>query len=138
MEGLGITSDSQLITMAKAMGLPKINYIGFAENIDKINNGLTIINLGDDYLGGTHWTIFWADGDNLVYFDSYGGPPEDNIIRFAGNRKVSYNEKQVQGYHEEYCGVWVLLAGKAMYDGYKKNRDPIAGLSIFIDRFKAV
>lgn len=135
IKGLGMTTDSQLLELANRMGLPQINYIGFAEDLRRINNGLTIINLGDDFIGGTHWTIFWADNDNLVYFDSYGAPPEDNILRYAGNRTVSYNEKQVQGYHEEFCGVWVLLAGLAMYEGYKKNKDPAGALKAFIDSY---
>lgn len=138
MNGLGLTSDSQLLELAKKMGLPKINYIGFAENIRRLYNGLSIINLGDDSIGGTHWTLLWVDNDNIVYFDSYGVPPEDPIIQHSDKRNIFYNEKQVQGYSEEYCGVWVLMAAKAIYDGYKKNNDPVSGLVKFIDKFSAV
>jgi len=40
---LGITSDTQLREIAKKMGLPPIQYIGFAEDMPELRKGLSII-----------------------------------------------------------------------------------------------
>lgn len=130
---LGITSDEQLRDIAKQIGLPKINYIGFAENLRKLpKDGLSIINLGDDQQGGTHWTMLWVEPEYVIYFDSYGVGPEDNIIRLAGRRTISYNTKQIQGYTESFCGIWALCA--AAFIAKKKHK--ATALNEFVDQFQ--
>jgi hypothetical protein len=135
---LGITSDFQLDEISKKMGLPKIQYIGFAEDLRKLPKGLSIINLGGSNRGGTHWTMLWVEFDRIIYFDSYGVGPEDRIIKLGGERQVIFNTKQVQRYEEEHCGVWVLLAAKAISDAKKNNKDTVEALDKFVDRYKAV
>ena len=132
---LGITSDVQLREIAKRLGLPKINYIGFAEDLRTLpKDGLSIINLGDQKIGGTHWTMLWVESDRIIYFDSYGVGPEDQIIKLAEERDVIFNTKQVQGYSEEHCGIWALMCAKFISD--KKNR--AQALNDFTAQFKAV
>lgn len=129
---LGITSDVQLRDIAKQMGLPKINYIGFAENLRSLpKDGLSIINLGSDNQGGTHWTMLWVEPESIIYFDSYGVGPEDNIIRLAEGRTIFFSSSQVQGYNEAHCGIWVLCAAKAIY----KKKQKAQALNEFVDRF---
>lgn len=135
-ENLGITSDTQLKQIAKEMKLPKINYIGFAEPMDKLPKGLSIINIGGELAGGTHWTMLWVEPKQLIYFDSYGVGPEDRIIKLAGDRKVIYNTKQVQRYEEQHCGIWVLLAALAIHEAQKNGSDTAIAINQFIDRFK--
>lgn len=130
---LGITSDIQLYELAKQIGLPKINYIGFSENLRKLpKNGLSIINLGDDQQGGTHWTMLWVEDGHITYFDSYGVGPEDPIIQLAGTRRIAYNTKQVQGFSESFCGVWALCAAAFI----AKKKDKAAALNEFVDQFQ--
>lgn len=128
--GLGITSDSQLRILAKSMGLPPIKYIGFAEDMKTLPNGLSIINIGGETVGGTHWTMLWVEPQRIIYSDSYGVGPEDNIILLANGRDIIYNIKQVQRYDEAHCGVWALLSAKAIFE--KK------GLDQFMDQYKSV
>lgn len=130
--GLGITSDSQLIQIAKDINLPPIKFIGFAEELTKLPLGLSIINLGDNHIGGTHWTMLWVDPNEIIYSDSYGVGPEDEIIKLAENRPIFWNTKQVQGYSESYCGVWALCFAKAIYN--KKNKQQ--ALNDYIDQFR--
>lgn len=134
---LGITSDLQLEQFAKQMGLPKIQYTGFAEDMRSLPMGLSIINIGG-HQGGTHWTMLWVEVDRIIYFDSYGVGPEDNIIKLAGDRHVIYNTKQLQRYEEEYCGIWALLAAKAINDAKKKGIDTATAIDHFADDFRAV
>jgi len=130
---LGITSDEQLRDIAKQMGLPKINYIGFAEDMRKLpKDGLSIINLGDDQQGGTHWTMLWVEKDYVIYFDSYGVGPEDNIIKLADKRTIAYNTKQIQGYTESFCGIWALCAAAFI----AKKKDKATALNEFVDQFQ--
>lgn len=133
--GLGITSDGQLREIANKMDLPAISYIGFAEDLGNLHDGLSIINLGDSYRSGTHWVALWVEPKRLTYFDSYGVGPEDEIIQLAGDRKIHYNTKQVQRYEEEHCGVWALLAAKAIIDSKKDSSEAIDD---FVASFEAV
>lgn len=134
---LGITSDAQLRQIAKDIGLPPIKYIGFAEDMQHLPEGLSIINLGGAQ-GGTHWTFLYVDKKSVVYFDSYGVGPEDNIISLAGNRSISYNTKQIQRYEEEHCGVWALLAGKAIMDAKKLGISGKQAIDDFVSRYNSV
>lgn len=133
MDGLGITSDRQLLDLAEKNGL-QINYIGFAEDLDTLPNGFSIINLGDDRLGGTHWTMLYSDPNQVIYSDSYGVGPEDIILQLARGRDVYWNTKQVQGYHESYCGVWVLCTALAIKD--EKNKTE--ALNKYLSQFENV
>jgi hypothetical protein len=131
----GITTDSQLRKIAEQMGFSKINYIGFAENLRELpKNGLSIINLGDNRQGGSHWTMLWIEPKYVIYFDSYGVGPEDNIIHLAGNRTISYNTKQVQGYTESFCGIWALCAAAFI----SKKKDKSRALDEFVDQYNIV
>lgn len=134
-KGLGITSDEQLREIANKMDLPAISYIGFAEDLGTLHEGLTIINLGDSYRSGTHWVALWVEPKRLTYFDSYGVGPEDEIIQLAGDRKIHYNTKQVQRYDEAYCGVWALLAARAIANSKK---DPPKAIDEFAASFQSV
>jgi hypothetical protein len=117
------------------MGLQKINYIGFSENLQELpKDGLSIINLGDNQQGGSHWTMLWVEPKYVIYFDSYGVGPEDNIIRLAGRRTISYNMKQIQGYTESFCGIWALCAAAFI----AKKKDKAKALDEFVDQYNAV
>ena len=133
MDGLGITSDKQLLDLAEKNGLP-INYIGFAEDLDTLPIGFSIINLGDDNLGGTHWTMLYSDQNQVIYSDSYGVGPEDIILQLARGRDVYWNTKQVQGYHEAYCGVWVLCTALAL----KGQKNKTEALNKYLSQFETV
>lgn len=82
INGLGVTSDQQLKRLAAQLGVD-ITYIGYADDLEKLPLGFSIINLGNLQQGGTHWTLLYNDGNQIVYFDSYGALPEDSIIHYA-------------------------------------------------------
>lgn len=128
ISGYGITSTSQLYDLADKLGL-KLNYVGFAENLHTMipKNGIYIINLGNNQIFGTHWTVLIINGNNAFYSDSYGAPPEDEIFDFVKKKKtrsqngtsqersavhikLDYNKDiQLQAIDENYCGIWALL-----------------------------
>jgi hypothetical protein len=136
MEGYGITSDEQLRKIAKQLGF-KLNYVGFAEDLpNKLPTGINIINLGDESIGGSHWTLMFLDKKNVYYFDSYGTPPEDSIVRLAeeAGYQLYWTTKQVQGYNEEYCGIWALMMAKTLYNAKDKKR----AMDMFLDQYNSV
>lgn len=134
ISGYGITSDHQLVELAAKMGLPPIQHIGFVEEMSSIPLGLSIINLGNNRMGGTHWTMLYSDPNEILYADSYGVGPEDKIIQLAGDKSIYWNTKQVQGYDETYCGIWVLCFAKAIVG--KKNKPQ--ALNDYVAQFDAV
>lgn len=128
----GIMSDNDLRELASKLAF-RINKITFDEDID-VNGGMpfgvNIINLGDEQIGGTHWTLWFVPRDTsklTFYFDSYGAPPEDNIVELSKRKgkNIVYNSKQIQGYSEQHCGVWSLLMAKELYDAKKNDREQV-------------
>lgn len=125
----GIMSDDDLRQLARKLGF-RISKITFDEDIN-INGGLlygiNIINLGDEQIGGTHWTLWFVPKDRsgvTYYFDSFGAPPEDHIVELSKRKgkDIIYNNKQIQGYSEQHCGIWALLMAKTLFDAKKQDR----------------
>ena len=40
--------------------------------LSKIKDGTYVINLGEFKSIGTHWIAFYVNGNNIIYFDSFG------------------------------------------------------------------
>lgn len=123
----GIMSDYDLRDLAKKLGFD-IDLITYAENLDnKLPYGVNIINLGDNDIGGTHWTMWFVPEDEkgkTYYFDSFGGPPEDNIIKLSldNDREVIASNKQIQQMDESHCGIWSLLMANRLINAEPEDR----------------
>jgi hypothetical protein len=112
IEAYGITTNTQLRELADSISIP-LNDINYAEalNIDK--DGGYIVNLGNDSIGGTHWTALWLENKKAFYFDSFAGPPPDMLVAKLKRLKVHelyYNESyEFQKIDETLCGVWCMV-----------------------------
>ena len=51
---------------------PKFNDVYSRNNLPKIKDGVYVINLDELKLIGTHWTTLYVNGNNVIYFDSFG------------------------------------------------------------------
>jgi len=135
----GVTSNFDLKKYAKDLNL-KINYIGFAENLEKTKtkkgDGGYIINLGNDDIKGTHWTVLIIEKADCIYFDSFGVCPEDFLTKWYGNR-IPFNKKQIQGITEEFCGQWTIMC---LYFLQKKCRGMNLKdrMNFFTSKFKSI
>lgn len=73
-----------------------------------------IINLDDQRGPGTHWVAYRKNGNNVVYFDSFGNlkPPKD-LMNYLKADYVKYNYQQYQNFDTFICGHLCLkfLAG---------------------------
>jgi hypothetical protein len=75
--------------------------------------GNYIVNLEDSELGGSHWTVIMLTKKLALYYDSFGQPPPQEIIRFVKrfNKKIKiiYSIDQLQSTRSVYCGWFCLL-----------------------------
>lgn len=83
---------------------------------------ICIFNLQDSTKGsGTHWTCAIIPppsrtvngiktADKNYYFDSFGAPPPEEVVRFlkTKNRKIIYSDQQLQKIDSDTCGEHVL------------------------------
>ena len=80
---------------------------------NKINpkNGNYIINLTDnvELNGGTHWVALCVKNNYCVYFDSFGGPADLDILLFMQYIKhKGYSQKIIQSIESSLCGWYCL------------------------------
>lgn len=87
-----------------------------------------IINMMDSTAGnGSHWVAYYipppskklnglSTADKNYYFDSYGAPPPEEVITFlkTKNRKIVYNDQQLQKLNTDTCGEYCLHWLKTM------------------------
>ena len=51
---------------------PKFNGVYSRNNLPKIKDGAYVINLDEYKSIGTHWIALYVNGNNIIYFDSFG------------------------------------------------------------------
>ena len=51
---------------------PKFNGVYSRNNLPKIKDGTYVINLDEFKSIGTHWIALYVNGNNIIYFDSFG------------------------------------------------------------------
>lgn len=122
----GVTTAAQLIDISKKLKI-NLKFIGLTNNLKfmkPIVNGSYIINIGDKQ--GTHWTGFYIQDNEALYFDSYAAAPEDDLIDILNSNskvnKVLYNNDfDFQTLDENLCGVWTIIFLYHMTHSKKKN-----------------
>ena len=76
-----------------------------------------IVNVDNSSLPGSHWTALVIRGNNAYYFDSFGrlydnaSFPADytaNLQRFCLGKKISFQNKVLQGFHSYTCGEYCI------------------------------
>lgn len=95
-------------------------------------HGFYIVNLQDDYdsngndLPGSHWTVFYVEGRQAVYFDSFGfAPPLQVQNLLKPFQPYPYNRQVVQSVRSTVCGKYVLFFMIYMH----RNRQRIKNVS---------
>lgn len=129
-----LLSNYDIIELADEMN---INLIGvFAK--DKLNNvpvqnGGYVINLDNSTGGGTHWVGFYIDGNDAIYFDSFGSVPPLSVERFCRNKKFIHSDFIIQNLNQEACGYYQLAF--LHYMTYSKHKNSRYKLNNFIKPF---
>lgn len=74
-----------------------------------------VLNLDDKTGPGTHWVAYRKNGNDVVYFDSFGNlkPPKE-LIDYLKVNKIKYNYENYQSFDTFTCGHLCLefLSGK--------------------------
>ena len=89
----------------------------------KIQDGAYVINL-DEYADvGTHWIALFCNGNEIVYFDSFGVEHVSKEIKeFIGNENIKANVFRVQANNSVMCRYFCIgfidfmLADKKLTD----------------------
>lgn len=91
------------------------------EKTNKIECG--IINLDSILSSGTHWTCYFKNNNNAVYFDSYGDvkPPKE-LVKYLNVANLEYNTDKIQTYNDPpICGHLCLEFLKRISNGDNIN-----------------
>ena len=69
---------------------PKFNGIYSRNNLPKIKDRVYVINLDEFKSIGTHWIALYVNGNNVIYFDSFGVEhiPKE-MKKFIENKNVT-------------------------------------------------
>jgi hypothetical protein len=83
------------------------------------SNEYVVYNLSNDVNHGTHWTCS-ANKSNInyiIYFDSYGMPPPDDVINYLkrSNKKLFYSTGQLQSDNSTACGQYCIYFLTSFY-----------------------
>ena len=70
-----------------------------------------ILNLCDSKGSGTHWTAWIKNGNEKLYFDSYGLAPPVELVDYLKD-PVYYNSERIQPDGEVFCGHLCLYVLK--------------------------
>ena len=71
--------------------------------LSKIKDGAYVINPGEFKLIGTHWIAFYVNGNNIIYFDSFG------VKHIPKEIKKSIGSKNIitKIYRIRFDNVWI-------------------------------
>ena len=85
---------------------PKFNVVYSGNNFPKVKDRAYVINPDGFKSIGSHWIALHPNGNNIIYFDSFGVEriPKE-IKKFIGNKNITTNIYRIQAYDN----VWILL-----------------------------
>jgi len=105
-------SNFDLERLAEFYNLPLVAITMKDELPATIKEGCYIINLQSSTAGqGSHWLGLFIHKNNAYYFDSFGGSPPLEVIKFVKTRKgchLYYNNFIIQDLKSGNCGFYAL------------------------------
>ena len=127
-------SNIHIDTLVRALSIKNFKGCFMLDNLPGMKRGDTcIINLDNSHGHGTHWTALFHGGNMLLYFDSFGLPPPDEL-KLKYHLPVQFSTSQIQDLSSVACGWYALTfldnisRGITFYDfvfgfgpNYKKN-----------------
>lgn len=105
----GSNSDSDLRKLARNVRV-RLTGIGSIYDLHPIQNTSKYIFL--IHPKGTmagHWVAAVVHKKIAFYFDSFGIPPPEQIVRALGHRQILYNSTQIQALNQNHCGQFCVM-----------------------------
>ena len=71
-----------------------------------------ILNMDKTKGPGTHWVMFRRKHKSILYFDSFGRPPPQELVDLAQNKhmKLLYTDNEIQSIRSVACGYFAIVA----------------------------
>ena len=112
-------SNFDLEKICKFYKLPIVSISMKDELPSTIKDGCYIVNMQSSSQGnGTHWVALFVYKFNAFYFDSFGGLPPNEIMKFVKKRNnchLFYNNWIIQNIKSSQCGWYCIAFLKHMY-----------------------
>lgn len=91
------------------------------DTLPKPTNKFYVINLDNHTGGGTHWVLLYnCHPTDVVYFDSYGEPPPEQVMTWmhkSGKSHVQMNQQEIQSLGTPWCGYYCMAAAEHLQSG---------------------
>ena len=93
-----------MLQQVKIFNEPKFNGVYARNNLPKIKDGAYVTNFDEYKSIGTHWIALYVNGNNTIYFDSFGIEHFlKEIKKFIGNKNIATNIYRIQAYDSTLC-----------------------------------
>ena len=108
-------SNLEIIDAAKKLSLYEFRGVFLRDILPKKVklNECGILNFDSSSGDGTHWVMWFRNGKNKFYIDSYGVQPSSELIAYLKSA-IFYNSERVQQNDEEFCGHLCVFALKQL------------------------
>jgi len=126
---LGITTTEDLYQLARILKISNLRVLSKNDIIKPLKDGNYIINLDKPSGKGTHWTAFIKKDNIIYYFDPFGMPPPNEILKI-NDKMIYYNMYNIQDINEETCGYYCLYF---IYNMILNNYDYKKMLDLFVN-----
>ena len=104
-------SNFDLLESCQYLKIPIKNVLSRDETVpDNHKLGLFIYNLEPSNMNGSHWVATYVKDRVINYFDSFGMPPFQEIVRHAKERNLTllHQNRQIQNLYTSTCGYFCL------------------------------
>ena len=136
-------SNIDLEKMAQRYRLSNFAVVSKDQLTTKINPCNLILNLENEYdekgelNDGSHWVALFVDHDyNCFYFDSFGFPPANCVLKYMrkSKKRITYNSRVIQNINSSICGLYCLTLLVWM-NRKRGEQTSLNRFEEFIDRF---
>lgn len=113
-----MTTNIQLFEMAERDNIP-LDHIIYKDEVNKLQKNkeyYIIMNMSSlSNHQGTHWTSFYSNPKYVIYADSFGVEPPQELIDWASGRKLIYSDVQTEELTGINCGQLALNFLRLVY-----------------------
>ena len=119
-------SDQELLYFATKLKIPNFRRVCMRDELTgsrPLQNECGILNFETHVQKGSHWTCWYKNGKDRYYFDSFGEPPPEELIKYLKTSKeynlpvIKQSAVTVQHDKSTECGALCLYVPKHLSDG---------------------